>query len=260
MDHLIFDAHLHIIDPNFPLVSNDGFIPAPFTVDDYVGHTAQLGIGGGAVVSGSFQSYDQSYLEAALRHLGPSFVGVTQLPYTISDEQLFRLHDKRVRAVRFNLRRGGSESVEHLCYFGERVHDLLGWHVEIYCDAIELEDLEASLCRLPAVSIDHLGLSKSGLPLLYRLVEKGVKVKATGFGRVDFAVSQVVRRIYDINPEALMFGTDLPSTRSPRPFNAVDIEIIGNALGDIGARKVLWENALSFYKLENIALEEAAAV
>ena len=48
-----------------------------------------------------------------------------------------------------------------------------------------------------------------------------------------------------------MFGTDLPSTRSPRPFNPVDIEIIGNTLGDDGARRVLWENAAEFYRLPN---------
>ncbi len=69
MQHMIFDAHLHIIDPAFPLVSNDGFLPDAFTVDDYVGQTASLGVGGGAVVSASFQSFDQSYLITALAAL-----------------------------------------------------------------------------------------------------------------------------------------------------------------------------------------------
>ncbi|WP_022957532.1 amidohydrolase family protein [Spongiibacter tropicus] len=251
MDHMIFDAHLHIIDPAYPLVSNEGYLPDPYTVDDYVGQTVELGIGGGAVVSGSFQSFDQSYLQAALANLGPHFVGVTQLPLDVSDESLMALDACRVRALRFNVRRGGREAVEHLSYFAERVHEMLGWHAEIYCDSRHLGELETALYRLPAVSIDHLGLSKKGLPLLYRLVEKGVRVKATGFGRVDFAVSQVLRRLYDINPQALMFGTDLPSTRSPRPFNPVDIEIIGNTLGDDGARRVLWENAAEFYRLPN---------
>lgn len=250
MDHLIFDAHLHIIDPAYPLISNQGYLPSAFTVDDYIHQTADLGIAGGAVVSGSFQSFDQSYLQAALASLGPHFVGVTQLPHDTPDDTLVALDRQRVRAVRFNLRRGGSESVQHLFSFANRVHELLGWHTEIYCDSAALEELETPLCALPAVSIDHLGLSKTGLPLLYRLVEKGVKVKATGFGRVDFAVSQVVKRLHSINPKALMFGTDLPSTRSPRPFNPIDIEIIGNALGDSDARCVLWENAVEFYRLQ----------
>jgi predicted TIM-barrel fold metal-dependent hydrolase len=249
MQHMIFDAHLHIIDPAFPLVSNDGFIPDPFTVDDYVGQTAALGVGGGAVVSGSFQSFDQSYLITALAALGPTFVGVTQLPYTVSDEDLILLAGHGVRAVRFNLHRGGSESLDHLFDFAHRIYELLGWHIEIYADCKTLVDVSADLCRLPAVSIDHLGLSKEGLPVLYQLAESGARVKATGFGRVDFAVSQAIKRLFDINPDALMFGTDLPSTRSPRAFNPVDIEIIGNALGDTAIKKVLWDNASAFYRL-----------
>ena len=162
MNHMIFDAHLHIIDPAYPLVSNEGYLPDPYTVDDYVGQTVELGIGGGAVVSGSFQSFDQSYLQAALANLGPHFVGVTQLPLDVSDESLIALDACRVRALRFNMRRGGREAVEHLSYFAERVHEMLGWHAEIYCDSRYLEELEDALCRLPAVSIDHLGLSKKG--------------------------------------------------------------------------------------------------
>jgi predicted TIM-barrel fold metal-dependent hydrolase len=224
-------------------------LPDPFTVDDYVGQTAALGVGGGAVVSGSFQSFDQTYLIAALAALGPTFVGVTQLPYTVSDEDLILLAGHGVRAVRFNLHRGGSESVDHLFDFAHRIYELLGWHIEIYADCKTLVNVSAELCRLPAVSIDHLGLSKEGLPVLYQLAESGARVKATGFGRVDFAVSQAIKRLFDINPDALMFGTDLPSTRSPRAFNPVDIEIIGNALGDAAIKKVLWDNAAAFYRL-----------
>ncbi|AKH70128.1 putative TIM-barrel fold metal-dependent hydrolase [Spongiibacter sp. IMCC21906] len=249
MKHMIFDAHLHIVDQDFPVESNNGYLPDPFTVDDYVGRTADLGIAGGAVVAGSFQSYDQQYLLTALRDLGPGFVGVTQVKPTISDKELFQLSDGGVRAVRFNLRRGGFDCVDYMADFAWRIFDLLGWHIEIYADSKSLAEIESMLRTLPAVSIDHLGLSKEGLPMLYRLAESGIRVKATGFGRVDFAVSQAIKRLYDINPDALMFGTDLPSTRSPRPFHSVDIEIIGNALGDSNAKRVLWDNAAAFYKL-----------
>ena len=71
----IFDAHLHIIDPRFPLVPNKDYLPDPFTVEDYLRRTEALNVAGGAVVSGSFQAFDQSYLLDALDRLGPSFVG-----------------------------------------------------------------------------------------------------------------------------------------------------------------------------------------
>ena len=47
----------------------------------------------------------------ALAVLGPTFVGVTQLPADCSDEQILELDRSGVRAVRFNLRRGGLAGV-----------------------------------------------------------------------------------------------------------------------------------------------------
>jgi hypothetical protein len=70
-----FDAHFHVIDSRFPLYENDGFLPAEFTVAQYRARTAALGVVGGAVVSGSFQRFDQDYLLDALARLGPGFVG-----------------------------------------------------------------------------------------------------------------------------------------------------------------------------------------
>src|SRR5690606_37210391 len=124
----MFDAHLHIIDPAHPLVENQGYLPEPFTVDDYRARTAHLPIAGGAVVSGSFQGFDQGYLVAALEALGPTFVGVTQVPTDVSDAEIERLDAAGVRAVRFNVRRGGAAALDDLEALAHRVHDLAGWH------------------------------------------------------------------------------------------------------------------------------------
>jgi predicted TIM-barrel fold metal-dependent hydrolase len=245
----IFDSHFHIIDPRFPLLPNQSYLPPAFSCADYLERTKRLRIVGGAVVSGSFQGFDQSYLIAALKELGPSFVGVTQLSAATADEEIVRLNAAGVRAVRFNLKRGGSEDVQHLESFAKRVHQLAGWHVELYVDSGDLIELSKTLLKLPAVSIDHLGLSKKGFPLLLSLVEKGVKVKASGFGRVDFEVPQALKEISKANPDALMFGTDLPSTRASRPFLDEDIQLILDTLDSVLAKKVLLENALQFYKL-----------
>jgi len=245
----IFDSHLHIIDRRFPLVENQGYLPDEFTVDDYRARMSAYRLIGGAVVSGSFQAFDQSYLLDALEQLGPSFVGVTQLPATVSNEELSALDRAGVRAVRFNLKRGGSEDVSHLDRMARRVHDLAGWHVELYVDSRELASLSGVLTALPAVSVDHLGLSGAGFPTLLKLVEQGVRVKATGFGRVDFDVARALRDLYHANPEALMFGTDLPSTRAPRPYRDQDCHLIVEALGEDAARKIFAQNALAFYRI-----------
>ncbi|MFI3044690.1 MULTISPECIES: amidohydrolase family protein [Pseudomonas syringae group] len=246
---MIFDAHCHIIDPRFSLIANNGYLPDPFGVSDYLASVKPLGVQGGAVVSGSFQGFDQGYLLAALNSLGPAFVGVTQLPASVTDTELDTLNAAGVRALRFNLKRGGSEQLDQLEALALRAHERVGWHSELYIDSRELAEIEARLLRLPAISIDHLGLSAEGLSVVLRLAERGVRVKACGFGRVDFPVRDALRDIHAANPCALMFGTDLPSTRALRPFQADDIELLTDALGENGARQALWENAANFYRL-----------
>jgi len=247
-----FDCHFHIIDKNFPVVANQGFMPDAFTCEDYLARVKAVDLCGGAVVSGSFQELDQSYLFHALKVLGPAFVGVTQVPQTVSDQELQELDRAGVRAVRFNVKRGGSEDVRHLENFARRVHKLVGWHTELYVDSSELGALFDTLVALPAVSIDHIGLSKAGFPTLLKLAEKGVRVKATGFGRVDFDVRGALIDLYDANPRALMFGTDLPSTRAPRPYLESDYSLVLETLGEEKAANVFYKNAVEFYRPKQI--------
>ena len=244
----LFDSHFHIIAPPFPLQDNQGYRPDFFTCADYLERLAGYALAGGAVVSGSFQGFDQSYLRAALRTLGPGYVGVTQLPASVSDEEILDLHRAGVRGVRFNLRRGGSESLDRLSDFAQRIFELAGWHVELYVDSRELGDLRHRLGQLPAVSIAHLGLSAEGLPYLLELAEQGVMIKASGFGRVDFDIAAALRDISRANPAALTFGTDLPGTRCPQPFRDADFLLVRETLGDQLAARIFYDNAIAFYQ------------
>jgi len=248
-DFKLFDAHFHIIDPRFPLVPNWGYLPDRYTSSDYLERMKDYDLQGGAIVSGSFQAFDQDYLVDALSRLGPSFVGVSQIPATISDEELLELDGAGVRAVRFNLKRGGSEGVGQLDELARRAHEIAGWHTELYVDSRELPDLLPTLLALPAVSIDHLGLSAEGLPALLKLAEGGGRIKACGFGRVDFDVSQALQEIHSANPQALMFGSDLPSTRAARPYSDSDFRLVIDALGEEAASQVFYKNAADFYRI-----------
>jgi predicted TIM-barrel fold metal-dependent hydrolase len=250
-EYPLFDAHLHIIDPRFPLVPNWGYLPDRYTINDYKERLKDYDLQGGAIISGSFQAFDQDYLVDALSRLGSGYVGVTQLPASVSDEELLELDNAGVRAVRFNLKRGGSESVKHLDSMARRVHEQVGWHVELYADAKDLQDLFPILVALPAVSIDHLGLSAEGLPTLLALAEKGIGVKASGFGRVDFDVRAALKNLYAANPDALMFGTDLPSTRAARPYTDRDFQMVIDTLGEEAARRVFHTNAINFYRIRD---------
>ena len=80
------------------------------------------------------------------------------------------------------------------------------------------------------------------------MVENGSHVKASGFGRTDLDVAQALRDIAGVNPAALRVGTDLPSTRAPRPFNDADLTLVVDALGSTLAAAALHDNATLFYK------------
>jgi predicted TIM-barrel fold metal-dependent hydrolase len=224
----VFDAHLHIIDPRFPLVPNQGYVPDLFTADDY---REAFDAAGGAVVAGSFQTGTR-WLVDALERLGPRFVGVVEAR-DLPEEEIVRLDEAGVRAVRFNLHRGGSLD-ERLA---RRVHEIAGWHVEVYAAGRVLAELEDRLRTLPRLVVDHLGMDSAALPVLRRL---GCMVKATGFGRVDLDVEATLRAL---DPDRLMFGTDLPGTRARRPFEPADLELVAEI-----APHALADNARAWYR------------
>ncbi|MEW6477315.1 MAG: amidohydrolase family protein [Actinomycetota bacterium] len=245
----IFDAHFHVIDHRFPLQANQGYLPEPYPVEAYRAAAEPLGVVGGAVVAGSFQAFDRAWLSAALAALGPAFVGVAQLPASVTDDEIASLDAAGVRAVRFNLYRGGSAGEADLDRLARRVWDVARWHVELYVDVATV-DL-ARLVRLPKVVVDHLGMTTAGLEPLLHLVEAGASVKATGFGRVELEVVEALRAVAKVNPGALLFGTDLPSTRARRPFEPADIDLIVETLGEANARLALYDNGMALYRPGN---------
>jgi len=162
----LFDSHFHIIDPRFPIVPNQGYTPPTFTLDDYLALARPLGVVAGAVVSGSFQANDQTYLMDTLSRLGPGWVGVTQLPADVLDAGIARLDRIGVRAVRFNVLRGRVDGVDDIVALAIRAHAVAGWHAEIYADAAALKPHVAKLAKLPQLCIDHLGMTEAGVPVV----------------------------------------------------------------------------------------------
>jgi predicted TIM-barrel fold metal-dependent hydrolase len=245
----IFDGHCHIIDPSFPIIANQGYTPPDFTLEQYLAEVTPLGIRGGVIVSGSFQGFDQSYLRAALARLGKGWVGVTQVADNVTDDEIAALSALGVRGLRFNIFRGRLDSVDDLIALASRAHAVAGWHAEIYADAAALKPHIDKLAKLPQIAIDHLGMTEAGLPVIRDLVSAGAKVKATGFGRVQMDVPKALESIASVRQDALVFGTDLPSTRAPRPFAPGDIDLVEQTLGADLARRVFWDNAQALYRL-----------
>ena len=245
----LFDSHCHVIDHRFPIVANQGYVPPDFPLEAYLAQAEPLGVVAGAVVSGSFQANDQTYLTDLLPRLGAGWAGVTQIPNDYPDAKIAKLGVLGVRAVRFNMFRGRIDSVDDIAALAMRCHSVAGWHAEIYADAAALVPHVGKLSSLPQLCIDHLGMTEAGLPTLLDLVAAGCKVKATGFGRVQLDVPKALERIARANPDALVFGTDIPSTRAKRPFTPADIDLVEQVLGPDLAHKAFWDNPRALYRV-----------
>ena len=70
------------------LIENNGYLPDKFASVDYLAAVKEYDVRGGAIVSGSFQAFDQTYLLNALQELGKNYVGVTQFPVDTSDDEI----------------------------------------------------------------------------------------------------------------------------------------------------------------------------
>jgi len=246
----LFDSHCHVIDHRFPIVPNQGYTPPHFPLEDYLAQAKPLGVVAGAVVSGSFQANDQTYMIDTLGKLGAGWVGVTQIPNDHPDAEIAKLGQIGVRAVRFNIFRGRIENIDDIVALATRCHAVAGWHAEIYADAAALKPHVDRLVKLPQIAIDHLGMTEAGVPVLLDLVAAGCKVKATGFGRTKVDIPKTLEAVARRNPGALVFGTDIPSTRAQRPFLASDIDLIEQVLGAELARRTFWDNPLALYRVK----------
>jgi predicted TIM-barrel fold metal-dependent hydrolase len=249
----IFDSHFHIIDPRYPLEENQGFVPNYYTVNDYLKELKEMSIEvtGGTIVSGSFQGYHQDYFAEAISELGNNFVGITQIPFDRTDEAIFKLNDVGIKGIRFNLYRGLSASPKEIKKLSERVYKLCNWKTELYINLQTIDkELEELIFTLPKVSIDHLGMHECSIDTLKKIVSADIPIRLTGFGRVDYErdkIRELINILYSENPNSLMFGSDLPSTRARYRFSYNDIKLVKETVNKEAQDRIFFLNGQSWY-------------
>src|SRR4051812_46746844 len=190
----IIDAHFHIFAPGETMPGNAGFVPPPFGIEEYRAHAAALGIVGGVNVAGSVQGADPRPLLEAAAALGPGFVVVAQAEPAQDDAALQALAAAGVRGLRYSLYRGQWSEPREVAAHALRAAGH-GLHAQIYADAAVLAPAADTLAQVPALVIDHLGMTEPGLPVVLDLARAGAKVKASGFGRVSLDVPRALERI-----------------------------------------------------------------
>ncbi|MFZ0069806.1 MAG: hypothetical protein WAK85_00930, partial [Xanthobacteraceae bacterium] len=80
-----------------------------------------------------------------------------------------------------------------------------------------------------------------------------VQGKGQRLWTVKLDVPKTLEQVARTSPQALVFGTDIPSTRAERPFMPSDVDLVGNVLGAELARKAFWDNPLALYRVTQTA-------
>ena len=163
------DAHCHVFGPSdrFPYHPKRKYTPcdAPkeklFELRDFLGFSRNV------IVQASCHGSDNAALVDALEAAGELARGVSVLSSDVTDGELKHLNDAGVRGVRFNFVKRLVDSTPREVFVGlaNRVK-ALGWHIVVYFESPDLEDLRpflGSLASDQVVVVDHMGRPDVGL-------------------------------------------------------------------------------------------------
>jgi 2-pyrone-4,6-dicarboxylate lactonase len=127
-----------------------------------------LGFSGEVIVAATCHGTDNSYMLNALKRANGRALGVAFVDKNISDEELAALDAAGVRGVRYSYVKrltnppppdemvGMAIRLKRLMDSGKLKND---WHIDLYCEAADLKDLEAHIKAIPiAVVFDHMAV------------------------------------------------------------------------------------------------------
>jgi len=155
------DAHCHVFGPAavFPYSPLRKYTPCDAPKEKLFALRDHLGLERNVIVQASCHGTNNDALVDALETAGDRARGVAVVSPDISDEELQRLDKVGVRAVRFNFvkRLVDATPKEVFLSISERIAKL-GWHIVVYFEAPDLEELTPFLKQLPTtVVVDHMG-------------------------------------------------------------------------------------------------------
>ncbi|BFM49748.1 amidohydrolase family protein [Marinomonas sp. THO17] len=240
------DAHCHVFGPaeKFPYHPKRKYTPCDASKEQLFALRDHLGFSRNVIVQASCHSTDNSALLDALDTAGELARGVAFVDDTITHEELEKMHAAGVRGVRFNFVKRLVDSTPREVFFSiaDKIRSF-GWHIVVYFEAPDLEDLIPFLKALnTTIVVDHMGRPD---------VEKGVE--HPDFQRfIDFMAdndnvwckvscperltlqapdySDVVpfaHRLVETFPERVLWGTDWPhpnmKTHVPDDGHLVDV-------------------------------------
>lgn len=255
------DAHCHVFGPasRFPFAPTRKYTPcdAPkerlFALRDFLGFERNV------IVQATCHGTDNAALIDALKAAGGRARGVAAVRPDIGADELAKMNEVGVRAVRFNFvkRLVDATPRELFLAIAEKI-TRLGWHIVVYFEAPDLEELTPFLRQLPTVIVvDHMGrpdvtkgVEHPEFQRFLALMEENenIWVKVSCPERLTVAgppgyddVIPFARTLVERFPDRVLWGTDWPhpNMKSHMPDDGALVDIIPRIALDAGQQAAL---------------------
>jgi len=263
------DAHCHVFGPatEFPFAQERKYTPCDagkkklFELRDYLGFERNV------IVQATCHGKDNAAVVDALRASGNRARGIASVGPNVTDEELAEMNLAGVRGVRFNFVKRLVDATPKEVFQGiaERIAEL-GWHIVVYFEAADLEELVPFLESLPTVIvIDHMGRPDVGRgiehPDFQRFTSlmarnENIWTKVTCPERLSIQgppyddVVQYAAHIVKLFPDRVLWGTDWPhpNMTSHMPDDGILVDYIPKiAPTPALQQKLLVDNPMRLY-------------
>lgn len=271
------DAHCHVFGPGnkFPYAPERKYTPCDAGKEKLFALRDHLGFSRNVIVQATCHGHDNRALVDALQSSMGLARGVASVAPTITEKELYALHEAGVRGVRFNfVRRLVDETPkEHFLKIVDKIKPL-GWHIVVYFEASDLPELWPFLTSLPTtVVVDHMGRPDVSKPvdgeefnLFARLLRehpnfwtklscperlsKTGPAALNGERRPYRDVVPFARRMMDEFPDRVLFGTDWPhpNLKGHMPDDGLLVDYITQVATTLEQQqKILVDNPMRLY-------------
>lgn len=223
------DAHCHVFGPSdkFPYSPIRKYTPHDAPAAKLFALRDHLGFDKNVLVQASCHGKDNAAMVDCLNQSGGKARGVAIVDPAISDDELQALDAAGVRGVRFNFLKRLVDPTPKSDYLNiARRVAKMGWHVVVYFEAEELDDIAPFLESIPTILvIDHMGRPDISLTATHPQFLRFIKllddnpnfwVKVSCPERLSVTgppyddVTPFARTLVERFPDRVLWGTDWP--------------------------------------------------
>ena len=263
------DAHCHVFGPanEFPFAPERKYTPCDAGKDQLYALRDHLGFSRNVIVQATCHGKDNRAMVDACRSAGELARGIASVGANITEAEIDDMNEAGVRGVRFNFvkRLVDATPREVFLTIADKIKSF-GWHIVVYFEAADLEELEPFLKQLPSIIVvDHMGrpdvtksVEHADFQRFVRLMDENENIwskvtcperltaKGPPYDDVVAHCAHITARF----PDRVLWGTDWPhpNMKSHMPDDGALVDFIPRFAPDARQQqKLLVDNPMRLY-------------